>query len=394
MTQQFTTADLEKLAVDVRAAINDLNHALTTKNAETEANLRQWFDRYEDENAKFVQAKQMRKMGLEVAAHPPVSPLARKSPEYRAFFAHITRDQCREIKKTQEWAPDDLDVKVLRTDAENQGGYLVPQMLDSQIRRNITELSPVRLFARTRLLHGKTLDIPRRLTIPTASWESEGETSPTDQSSYGTEQVTTYRQTVTIPATLDMMISSAFNLEQEIAMDVGESFGKSEGQAFISGLGIKGPQGITKDSRVETVDTATTGQIDFADLINVASKLKSGMRPWFYLNRRTLGMLQGLKSSIGVPIWAPVAGDKPATIWGYPYSSDFIDLADAQSGSGAVSIIFGDLQRGYEIFDTVGMSVVRDDVTRKRESITEWTFRRYATGRVIIPEAIKLLRIK
>ena len=70
-----------------------------------------------------------------------------------------------------------------------------------------------------------------------------------------------------------------------------------------------------------------------------------------------------------------------------------IDLADAQTGSNAIPVIFGDLRRGYEIYDLIGISVVRDDLTRKREAVTEWTFRRYNTGRVIIPEAIKLLKI-
>ena len=94
-----------------------------------------------------------------------------------------------------------------------------------------------------------------------------------------------------------------------------------------------------------------------------------------------------------MPIWQPVAGSTPATIWGFPYNSDFIDLDDAQSGSNAKPIVFGDLRRGYEIFDLIGISVIRDDLTRKKEAITEWTFRRYNTGRVIMPEAIKILKI-
>ena len=285
------------------------------------------------------------------------------------------------------------EYKTLRTDSDVQGGYLVPLVTDNEIRKNITEMSPVRMFARVRQATSKTMEIPRRLAIPTAVYEGEGETSPTDQSQYGSEQVTLYRQTVTIPATLDMMISSAFNLEQEIAMDVGEAFGKGEGLNYISGTGTKGPQGIIKDTRIEQVNTSGSGAVIWDDLITIASKLKRGQNPAFFFNRRTLGILQKLKSTIGVPIWAPVAGDKPATIWGFPYSSDMIDLADADAGTGALPIIFGDLRRGYEIYDLIGISVVRDDLTRKKEAITEWTFRRYNTGRVIIPEAIKVLKV-
>lgn len=320
--------------------------------------------------------------------------LARKSDAFKGFMEFMTTTDTKH-RVDGGWAVfrPDLDVKTLRTDSDVQGGYLVPLITDNEIRKNITEMSPVRSFARVRVASSKTIEIPRRLSIPTASFEGEGATGGTDQSNYGSEQITLYRQTVTIPATLDMMISSAFNLEQEIAMDVGEAFGKNEGTQFVSGLGTKGPQGIIKDTRIESVASAASGAIDWADMINIASKLKRGQNPWFFFNRRTLGYLQAIKSTIGVPIWAPVAGDKPATIWGFPYSSDMIDLADAQTGSGAKPVIFGDLRRGYEIYDLVGISVVRDDLTRKKEAITEWTFRRYSTGRVVIPEAIKVLTI-
>lgn len=320
--------------------------------------------------------------------------LARKQPEYKGFFDFLcTTDTKHRVDGGYTAFRPDLDVKTLRTDSDVQGGYLVPLITDNEIRKNITEMSPVRSFARVRVASSKTIEIPRRTSIPTAAYEGEGAVGTDGQSGYGNEQVTLFRQTVTIPATLDMMISSAFNLEQEIAMDVGEAFGKGEGTNFVNGAGIKSPQGFTKDTRVEVVNTAVGGAIAWDDMINIASKLKRGQNPWYFLNRRTLGYLQGLKSSIGVPIWSPVAGDKPATIWGFPYNSDMIDLADAQTGSGAKAVVFGDLRRGYEIYDLVGISVVRDDLTRKREAITEWTFRRYSTGRVVIPEAIKILNI-
>ena len=63
------------------------------------------------------------------------------------------------------------------------------------------------------------------------------------------------------------------------------------------------------------------------------------------------------------------------------------------TGSGAKPLVFGDLFRGYEIFDMLGINVVRDDLTRKKEAITEWTFRRYNTGRVTLPEAIAVMTL-
>jgi HK97 family phage major capsid protein len=290
----------------------------------------------------------------------------------------------------------DLEAKTLRTDVDTGAGYLIPQVMDNEIRKDITEISPVRAFARVRQAPSKTMDIPRRLALLIALYEGEGEDLPaaTTQSTYGTEQVTLFRQTVSVPATLDMMVSSAFDLEREIASDVGESFGKGEALNFIKGSGTKCPQGIIVDPRPQVVTTAVSAVMDFNDIANLIGTLKRGQMPWLFLNRRTLAQMWQIKSTIGVPIWQPVAGALPATIWGFPYNSDMIDLDDAQNGSNAKPVVFADLRRGYEIFDMMGISVIRDDLTLKKKAITEWTFRRYNTGRVIMPEAIKILKIQ
>lgn len=346
-----------------------------------------------DETKKGTEAYETRVKDLELAlakkgtgrdADPAV---ARDAPEYKNFFGWLAYHPSK--KDSSE-----LDLKALRTDSDTAGAYLIPQIMDNEIRKNVTEISPVRMYARTRVAPGKTMDIPRRLALLTAYFEGEAEVGEEGQSTYGSEQVTLYRQTVTVPATLDMMVSSAFDLEREISADVGESFGKSEGTQFLIGTGVKGPQGITADTRIEVMDTATSGAVDFSDIGELAGKLKRGQAPWWFFNRRTLAKLWQIKSSIGVPIWQPVAGNVPATIWGFPYDSNMIDLDDAQNGAGAKPIIFGDMRRGYEIFDMMGISVIRDDLTKKKQAITEWTFRRYLTGRVIIPEAFKILRVK
>lgn len=394
--EDLNTEVTTKLATEQKR-VSDLTEALETASKEI-TSLKK------DSEEFAIQKKRIEDLELRLvtkARSGEDKELARQQPEYKSFWEMMTtRDAYHQVKHQGNpfaaFRPD-LDLKTLRTDADQQGGYLVPVVTDNEIRKNITEMSPVRVFARVRVATSKTIEIPRRLTIPTASYEGEAQASPTDQSTYGNEQITLFRQTVTIPATLDMMISSAFNLEQEIAMDVGEAFGKGEGNAFINGTGVLGPQGILNDARVNatgSVQTAATNVLDWMDMINIASQLKRGQNPMFYFNRRTLGYLQSVKSSIGVPIWQPVSGDQPATIWGFPYSSDFIDMPDAYAGSGSKVVIFGDLRRGYEIFDLMGISVVRDDLTQKKNAITEWTFRRYNTGRVVIPEAIKILTLK
>lgn len=424
------TAELKKMTDEARNALTALSE-VKDDNTATKMKLEKWFATYEEHNAaharKYAQyqkeiedrktaetalEKKLSEGGaitadLQKRIDSLVIGLSQKggggaadprdNQIYKDCFRYLTTKEAGWRPTGGHWAfrPDVPDeIKTLRTDNESQGGYLIPQVMDTEIRKNITEMSPVRLFARTRIAPNKTMDVPRRHTIPVATFEGEGDAASNSQSTYGSEQITLYRQTVKIPATLDMMVSSAFNLEQEIASDVGEAFGKGEGTNFVKGTGQTRPKGFVMDDRCEVVQTASSGTLIWDDMIEIAGKLKRGQNPWYYLNRRTLAYLQKSKSTIGVPIWQPVAGNTPATIWGFPYNSDFIDLDDAQSGSNAKPVVFADLRRGYEIYDMLGISVVRDDITLAANAITQWIFRRYLTGQVVIPEAIKVLKIQ
>jgi HK97 family phage major capsid protein len=431
--------ELKKLGKEVNSALITLREATETNNKETLGKVQKFWDDYHAKNSEFAkeyaltqktlkdQAEQIeeakkalaeskkgtaeyeiRTKALELAfatqgqkKSEDEGQAKRDNPEYKAFMHVLSGGQAREFKSFMNkngmipalWDPSALDLKTLRTDSESAGGYLIPQVMDSQIRKNIVEMSPVRAHAKVRTMPGKTMDVPRRLSVPLAQFEGETEAAPTDQSIYGSEQVTAYRQTVKVPATLDMMVSSAFDLEREIAGDVGESFAQGEGLNFVSGNGRKSPQGFTSDTRVVGYTSTNSAAIIYDDLPKMAGGLKRGQSPWWYFNRVTLGYLQNLKSSIGVPLWAPMAGGAPATILGWPYSSDMIDMANATGGSSAKPVAFADLYRGYEIFDMVGMNVVRDDLTKADQAITQWIFRRYLTGRVILPEAISVMTL-
>lgn len=421
------SAALLKMTQDVQNAMTAVKES---KSEDTDKNLEKFFAKYEDLNAVHAKNYALWQKNLAdhqdaiAAAEKAASEAGTKSTEmdkrindlvmtlatkgnaktevdergtehYKGFWDLVKKN----IKPTSggQWAfrPEvPAEIKALRTDSDQQGGYLIPQVMDNEIRKNITEMSPVRMHARVRVSPNKTMEIPRRHTIPTATFEGEGDAASNSQSTYGSEQITLWRQTLKVPATLDMMVSSAFDLEREIAADVGEAYGYGEGYNFVKGTGIKCPQGFTTDARCEVVTSVGSGALIWDDMIEIAGKLKRGQNPWYYMNRRTLAYMQKLKSTIGVPIWAPVSGSTPATIWGFPYSSDMIDLDEAQSGSNAKPVVFADLRRGYEIYDMLGISVVRDDLTMADKAITQWIFRRYLTGQVVIPEAIKILKIQ
>jgi len=281
---------------------------------------------------------------------------------------------------------------LMRTDSDTAGGYLTTVEMDNMITKKITEISDIRSIARVRTVSAKSLEMPVRNTILTANYEGETEQGEDGASAYSNETLNTYRQTVTIPVTMDMLMDSAFNMEAEIFSDAMEAFAQGEGNAFVLGDGVKKPSGFTADARISQRTSTTPATIDAQDVILLTGDLKVGYNPTYVMNRSTLAFLRTLKSTTGSFLWQPgMNGPVANTINGFNYilAQDMPDIA-----ANSLSIAFGDFQRGYTIVDRTGISIIRDDLTQKKKAIVEFTINRWNNGQVTLPEAIKLLKTK
>ena len=291
-------------------------------------------------------------------------------------------------------ALDSEQKALLRSDSDVDGGYLTNSEFDTEIIRKITEISAVRQQARVRTVGRKTLEMPKRDSIPTAAYEGEAVAADDSTSSYGTETVTTFRLTTSVPFTMDMLLASGFDIESEISQDVSESFAQTEGLNFVSGDGAKKPEGflVHPDVISGARETSVSGGITAKDLILLTGDLKVGYNPMYAFNRRTLATLRTQVGGDGQFIWqSGLAAGAPNTLNGLPYLV-MEDMPDIVSGN--LAVMFADFRRGYTIIDRTGMTVIRDNLTRAKENIIELTFHRYNTGQVVLSEAFKALKIK
>ncbi len=310
-----------------------------------------------------------------------------------------------EFKALQEWCVrgDHLEhesKQLLRTDSQAEGGFLVPAEMDSQITKKITEIDAIRSIARVRTTGAKSLEMPIRNTIPVATYEGEAESDDLSTATYENTTVVPFRQGFTTPITWDMLQDAAFDMEAEITSDASEAFAFGEGQNFVLGDGFKKPQGFVSDPRVQAGarQTAASGVLDPESIILLTGDLKVGYDPVYVLNRRTLALIRTFRAdavsagdSASGFLWQPgLNGPVSNTLNGFPYilANSMPDVA-----AGAYSIAFGDFRRGYTIVDRTGMSIIRDDVTRKRNAIVEFTMHRWNTGQVTLVEPLKLLQI-
>ena len=308
----------------------------------------------------------------------------RESAEYKAFNSYILEG---EERMNAEHKAE------LRTDTATDGGVLVVPEMETSILKQITEIDPIRSIARVRPTSSKSLVVPVRTGIPTAQYEGETETSQESISSYGSETLTAFRLTHTVPITRDMLMDSSFDMETEIIADGAEAFAYGEGNGFVVGSGHKAPTGFMNDGRVGIITGAgSAGVLDADDPLKLQGQLKTGYNGVFVLNRRTLSDLRTKKSTTGQYLFQPgLNGPASATIAGDPYvlANSMPDVAAT-----AKCMAYGAFNIGYLIVDRTATEIIRDDYTRKKEAIVEFTMHRWNTGKVVLPEAIKILQLQ
>jgi HK97 family phage major capsid protein len=288
----------------------------------------------------------------------------------------------------------EADIKTLRSDSDAQGGFLAVPEQDNVITKKITELSAIRSIARVRTVSARALVMAKRSSIPTAAYEGQLETGSDSNSAYESDTITPYRLTFSTAISRDLLMDSAFNMESEIMGDAAEAFAVAEGTGFVLGTGVKQPEGfLTNATLIAAARTSSTsGAIDAADVIQLTGDLKVGYNPVYVMNRSTLAYLRTLTDTVGGFLWQPgMDGAVANTINGFQYvlAPDMPAVA-----ANAYSIAFGDFMRGYRIIDRTGLAIVRDELSLKKQAAVEFTLMKWNTGQVVVPEAIKLLKVK
>ncbi len=308
----------------------------------------------------------------------------RETAEYKALTKFCTKGE-KNLSVEEKAA--------LRTDSNELGGFLTMTEQESFITKKKVEVSNIRSLARVRSITSKSIDMTVRQTIPTAFYEGELETAEKSNSTYSNETIVPFRQTVQLEISRDLLQDSAFSMDSEIISDGTLAFAVGEGNGFVTGTGFKQPQGFLTDQRV--IDNARpstlSASFNFDDIMNLTGDLKEGYDPIYIFNRRTLAFIRTLKGGDGHPLWQPgMNGIVMNTINGVPY---LIAEAMPDIGSATTPIAFADLRGGYTITDRTGMVIIRDELTQASIAQVIFTLMRWNTGKVTLPEAIKILKL-
>ena len=282
---------------------------------------------------------------------------------------------------------------VLSESVDADGGYLVPEEFENQIVRGIDETNIIRSIAKV-ITTAHDRKIPVAVGHSVATWTEENAAFTESNPSFGQKQIDAFKLTDLIRVSTELLQDSAFNVEDYIIREFSYAFGVAEEQAFCVGTGTNQPTGIFTENGGEvgfTTSSATVITID--DVISLIYSLKAPYRKnaVFLMNDATVGLIRKLKDGNGAYLWQPsVQAGQPDKILGFDvYTTPF---APAIAG-GALPVAFGDFQN-YWIGDRGGKTVQRLNELYATNGQVGYVATERVDGKVILPEAIKLLKMK
>lgn len=288
------------------------------------------------------------------------------------------------------------EVRSLRTGDDISAGYLAPAEFIAEVDKNIVLWSPVRQLATVRNTARGSVELPKRIGRPTATWVEELEDRDDTEtgSRYGKSAYEVKELTAYVDVAFSTLEDAAVDIFAELAADLAEEFGQAEGEAFVTGNGVKRPMGFMSDTSIPTVASGDAAKITADSLIDAFHALPSPYRTnavWA-MNSTTLGAVRKLKTSTGEYLLSMtgLAGSPVTTILGRPVV-ELPDMPDITAG--AIPLVFGDFAQGYRVFDRVGFSLLRDDLTQRTKGKCRFHARKRVAGGVRKSEALRKLRI-
>ena len=267
---------------------------------------------------------------------------------------------------------------VLSEGVQADGGYLVPEEFERQIVTGLDEANVVRSLAKV-ITTSAERKIPVAATHSAAQWTAENGAYTESDPTFDQKTIDAFKLTDLVKVSIELLQDSAFDLEGYIAGEFARAFGIAEEEAFCVGNGTNQPTGIfTANGGQLGVTAANQTSITADELISLVYALKSPYRrnAKFLMNDATIAAIRKLKDGNGVYLYDL-------------YTSPYVPQAAAD----AYTVAFGDF-KNYWIADRSGRTVQRLNELYSTNGQVGFVATERVDGKVILPEGIKLLKMK
>ena len=305
----------------------------------------------------------------------------RASDEYKRSFWNAMRSKAAR--------PDVLDALQIGTDSE--GGYLVPDEFEKTLVQALEEENLIRQLATVVSSSFGDKKIPIVASKGTADWTDEEAPMHESDDAFGIVNLGAHKLSTMIKVSEELLNDSVFSLETYIAQEFARRIGRAEEQAFISGNGTGKPTGLFTSAEVGI--TSAGAAIAMDDIIDLYHALREPYRrnAVFLTNDATIKAIRKLKDNNNQYLWQPsIQAGQPDTILNRPVrTSGYVPTIEAS----AKVLAFGDFKY-YWIADRQGRSFQRLNELYAATGQVGFRATQRVDGKLILPEAVKLLQMK
>ncbi|WP_209304969.1 phage major capsid protein [Gemella sp. WT2a] len=275
---------------------------------------------------------------------------------------------------------------ILQEGVDTDGGYLVPEEVDSRLIEILQEENIVRALAHKVTTSGSH-KINIAATNPAASWIEEGGALSFGDATFKQVLLDAHKLHVAIKITEELLFDSAFDLEEFITIQFGKALANAEEDAFLNGDGTNKPVGIFNETGggKHLTEVAT---LKSDDIITLIHELK---RPYrknavFIMNDKTIAAVRKLKDNNGAYLWQPsYQQGEPDRLLGYPvHTSAFVPEN---------KIAFGDISY-YNIGDRGTRSFQELRELFAGNGMIAYVAKERVDGKLILQEAVQVLPVK
>ncbi|GAB6035774.1 hypothetical protein JCM15519_03330 [Fundidesulfovibrio butyratiphilus] len=289
------------------------------------------------------------------------------------------------------------------TEGADSGGVLVPFELSREIMAIAKKYSPLRDLARVVQIKTTASRFAQPVIVSGAGsgWVGEEDARPAttvpkiDGVEFADAEI---YANLPVTAWLDEDTQAG----AVIVAEIGKAFGRQEGEAFISGTGVKQPLGIlTSPATAEADDVRAFGTVQYIHSGAESTITPDGLIALLYrllpecrsnaawiMNSTTIATVRKLKDNNGNYLWSDgLSAGQPPMLLGVKVveANNMPDIA-----ANAFPIAVADWKSAYTIVDR-SMSLLRDPFTNK--PYVNIYAKKRVSGAIVDSCAIKLLKI-
>ena len=314
-------------------------------------------------------------------------------PEKKGRAADGYRTSFWNVMRSKAAMPSVLNALQIGTDSE--GGYLVPDEFERTLVEALTEENIFRTLATIIQTSSGDRKIPVVASKGTASWIDEEGAIPESDEAFGQISIGAYKLGTMIKVSEELLNDNVFDLEGYISREFARRIGTKEEEAFFTGDGAGKPSGIlgAAGGAQVGVTAAAAAAVTADELIDLFYSLNAPYRKkavWL-INDSTVKAIRKLKDSQGQYLWQPgITIGAPDLILGRPVNTSAFMPALAAD---AKAVAFGDCSY-YWIADRQGRSFKRLGELYAPNGQVGFLGTQRVDGRLILPEAIKVLQMK